>query len=190
MPRANDPAESRPATRRLFIGLELPEECRQALARLDHGVAGVRWVRDDLLHVTLEFLGEVDAEHEARLRDALLAVRVPAFTLAIAGVGTFGGSRPRVVWAGVRGGHPHLLMLHGQISDAVMHAGLAPDQGPFHAHVTIGRVRAATRSQLEPFLQRYHDAEFGAWTVSDVVLFRSVLSPKGPTYTVEQRQPF
>ena len=180
MPGPHDSPAAPPVARRLFIGLELPDEIRQALARLDHGVEGVRWVREELLHVTLAFLGDVDAGREARLRASLLAVHVPAFTLRVVGVGAFGGSRPRVVWAGLADGHPHLLRLHAQVTEAVQRAGLDPDPAPFHPHVTIGRTRAATRRALQPFLERYRDAEFGAWTVSSVALFSSVLSARGP----------
>ncbi len=185
-----DSPRSPAAAKRLFVGLELPDACRRALAHVDHGVEGVRWVREDLLHVTLAFLGDVDAQREARFRASLPAVQVPAFTLRIVGVGAFGGSRPRIVWAGLSGGHPHLQRLHQQVSDAVRRAGLDSDPAPFHPHVTIGRVRSATRHALQPFLERHATTEFGTWTVSGVVLFRSVLSAQGPSYTVELRREF
>ena len=45
---------------RLFVALTLPEEIREALAALENGLPGVRWVPEENLHLTLRFIGEVD----------------------------------------------------------------------------------------------------------------------------------
>src|SRR6478672_8223028 len=97
--------------KRLFIALELPENCRERLAGLRTSIRGVRWLAADQFHLTLAFLGDVEAEPESRLREELGQVRVPPFLLPIEGVGTFGGARPSVIWSGVSTGHPHLFAL-------------------------------------------------------------------------------
>ncbi|HEY5769310.1 MAG TPA: RNA 2',3'-cyclic phosphodiesterase, partial [Terrimicrobium sp.] len=97
---------------RLFIALELPESCRNTLADLNPQVKGLEWLPAKQLHVTLSFIGHVNAPKEERLREALGEVRLPAFFLPIQGVETFGGVHPRVVWAGLGKGHPHLYALH------------------------------------------------------------------------------
>ena len=45
---------------RLFVAVELPEEVKDRLASLCHGLKGARWVRDRQFHITLRFLGEVE----------------------------------------------------------------------------------------------------------------------------------
>lgn len=177
-------------SKRLFIGLELPESCKETLIQLDPGVKGLRWLPAGQLHLTMSFLGEVGPMHEQQLREALDGVHVPAFFLPIQGVGAFGGARPSVVWAGVGRAHPHLFALHKRIQDAVLHAGLEPDLKPFHPHITLGRARGVSRAALQPFLRRYADTEFDMWKVTGFALFSSTLSSEGATHEVEMQRKF
>ena len=59
---------------RLFLALEVPEAVRAGLvelrARLEPGCPGWRWVRAEAIHLTLRFLGEVDAETDRRSRES------------------------------------------------------------------------------------------------------------------------
>ena len=176
--------------KRLFIGLELPTSCQETLAGIDPKLKGVRWLSAVEMHLTMSFLGNVEHEQERLLREALAPVTVPAFFLPIQGVGTFGGSRPTVVWAGVGKAHPHLFALHKRIQDALLHVGLPADLRPFHPHITIGRIRNATRSALLPFVRKHADTEFGLWQVTGFTLFSSVLSAEGASHTVEMRRVF
>jgi RNA 2',3'-cyclic 3'-phosphodiesterase len=176
--------------KRLFVALELPESCRRVLAGLDPKIKGVRWLSEEQMHATMSFLDRVHHEQEDELRKSLAAVRVPAFFLPIRGIGTFGGARPTVVWAGLGTAHPHLFALHKHIQDTVLRVGLEPDLRPFHPHITIGRVNGVSKATLLPFLRRHADAEFGLWKVSGFALFSSVLTSEGPIHTVEMRFPF
>ena len=176
--------------KRLFIGLELPRSSRMMLAKLDPEIRGVRWLPVEQLHLTMSFIGQVDAEQEERLRVALGGVRVPPFFLPIEGVGAFGGARPTTVWAGIGKGHPHLFALHKHVQDAILQSGLEPDLRPFHPHITLGRVKDVPRQALRPFLHRHGETEFDLWQVTGFVLFSSMLSQEGATYTVEMRREF
>jgi 2'-5' RNA ligase len=155
--------------KRLFIALELPENCRKTLSALNPHVKGLRWLPEEQLHVTLSFVGQANVPEEERLRDELATVHVPAFFLPIQGIGTFGGARPTVVWVGLGKGHPHLYALHKHIQDAVFHAGLEPDLKPFHSHITLGRASGVSGATLLPFLRRHSD---------------------GPIHTLEMRREF
>jgi 2'-5' RNA ligase len=176
--------------KRLFIGLELPESDRVALAALDPHIKGLRWLPADQLHLTMSFLGDIEAEAETRLRDALTGVRVGEFFLPIQGVGVFGGSRPKIVWAGVGKGHPLLFALHKHIQDTVLRAGLEPDLKPFHPHITLGRAKDVSRQTLLPFLRQHAETEFGLWKVTGFCLYSSILSPQGATHTMEMQVGF
>src|SRR5688572_15522661 len=124
-------------TKRLFIGLELPETVRETLVRLDPHIKGVRWLSAPQIHLTMSFLGEVDTPREEALLEGLATVDVPPFFLPVQGIGTFGGARPTVVWAGVGKGHPHLFAAHQHLQDAVLRSGIEPDLRPFHPHITV-----------------------------------------------------
>jgi 2'-5' RNA ligase len=176
--------------KRLFIALELPESCRVVLAALDPKIPGLRWLPEEQLHVTLSFLERVTPEQEEKLLETLAVVRVPPFFLPIQGLGTFGGSKPSVLWAGLGKAHPHLFALHKHIQDAVLRAGLEPDLRPFHAHITLGRLNGVSAVSLSPFLRRHAETEFGLWKVTGFALFSSVLRPEGPIHTLERRFQF
>lgn len=177
-------------SKRLFIGLELPAAIREELARVEPHLKGVRWLEPEQMHLTMCFLGEVDAEREERLRDELAGVEVPAFFLTVIGIGTFGGERPRTIWAGVGKGHPHLFALQRRIADAVLRAGGELELRPFHPHITVARMRDVPRGTLKPFLRRHTETEFGLWKVTGFVLFSSVLAPEGSRHTAEMRRDF
>ena len=164
--------------------------CRETLAGLDPGVKGVRWLPAEQMHLTLSFLGSVEAGEEELLRQALAGVQVAAFFLPIKGVGVFGGAHPTVVWAGVGQGHPHLFALHKRIQDAVLHAGLEADLSPFHPHITIARAKGVSREALLPFLRRHAEEELGLWKVTGFALFSSLLRPEGATHSIELRREF
>jgi 2'-5' RNA ligase len=46
---------------RLFSGLELPEAVVGQLALMRGGVVGARWLEPEDYHVTLRFIGDIDA---------------------------------------------------------------------------------------------------------------------------------
>lgn len=176
-------------SKRLFLGLELPVAIRAELAGLDPRIKGTRWVSEENLHLTMSFLGAVDESAGERLRETLLAIRVPgAFFLPVTDVGVFGGDRPTVLWAGIGQGHPHLFALHQHLQDAVLQAGLEPDLKPFHPHITLARLRDVSRAVVKPFLRQYAETEFGLWKVADFVLYSSVPGAEGSSYTVEWRR--
>lgn len=176
-------------SKRLFLGLELPDSLREELARLNSPIKGVRWVPPGNIHLTMSFLGQVDEDGEARLRETLAAAHLPGgFFLPVQGVGVFGGDWPKVIWAGVGKGHPHLFSLHQHLQDAVLQAGVEPDLKPFHPHITLARLREVSRSVLKPLLRRHEETEFGLWKVTEFALFSSSLTPDGSSYTVELRR--
>ena len=178
-------------SKRLFVGLVLPASCKAALLSLDPHLTGLCWLAEEQFHLTLSFLGDVEAPAEDRLREALREVRVPPFFLPLCGIGVFNArGRPSVVWAGVGKGHPHLFALHRRIQDAVLHVGLEADLKPFHPHITIGRAKGISRQALQPFIRRYAETNFGMLEVTGFELFSSVLTAEGAIHHVEMRQEF
>ena len=178
-------------SKRLFVGLELPASCKKTLQSLDPHLSGLRWLPEEQFHLTLSFLGNVDAPAEDQLREALQKVRVPPFLLPVYGVGVFNvRGQPSIVWAGVGKGHPHLFTLHRRIQDAVLQTGLEPDLKPFHPHITIGRAKGVSRQALQPFIRRYAEADLGLFEVPGFALYSSVLSPAGAIHHLEMRQDF
>ncbi|MGE0711851.1 MAG: RNA 2',3'-cyclic phosphodiesterase [Planctomycetota bacterium] len=135
---------------RAFWAIELSEEARERLAAAQERLRGapggdaVRWTPAAGLHLTLSFLGDVADDRTDELAAAARGALPPGpLRLELAGLGSFGGARPRVVWAGVEG--PDLQELVGladRLQRAMRRLGFPGDRRPYSPHVTLGRVRA------------------------------------------------
>lgn len=158
-----------------------------AIERLREAARDVAWVAPANLHLTLKFLGQVDGrrldEIAAGLRDAVAGSG--AFDAVVTGLGAFPSpTRPRVVWAGVGEGARRLTDLAGRVERACAALGFPPEERPFSAHVTLGRVRVPRRDdRLAGLLAAAAREDFGRARVERVALMESRLSPRGPRYT-------
>jgi len=172
---------------RAFFAVPLAGEPRDALARAIEVLRGrrggdlVRWVRPENLHLTLRFLGDVEAEGIGALlgavRDAVAGAR--ACRCHLAGVRGFpSAARARVVAAGVEPESP-LAALNERVEAAVVSRGVAAEPRRFRAHVTLGRALRAPLRGLDLDCPIAHPL----LPVDRVVLYRSDLSPDGARYT-------
>jgi RNA 2',3'-cyclic 3'-phosphodiesterase len=173
---------------RLFVALEIPREVRERLAALQGGVPGARWSSDEQMHLTLRFIGEVDENVAHDIDDALAAIRAPSFVLELAGVGEFGGKKPRAIWAGVRA-NDALLHLQKKVETALQRIGLPPEERKFSPHVTLARMRAAPREKVVQFLTHHALFASGPFAVEQFVLFSSHLGSGGSVYHQERVYP-
>lgn len=123
---------------RAFLGLDLPGEIRSALAVQQFFLPLPRRVEPELMHLTLVFLGEVAEPALEAAHEAFAALKIAPFPLSLQGLGLFGGTRPKVAWAGVAPSDP-LMRLQAKAEQAARGAGLAPEHRRFAPHVTLGR---------------------------------------------------
>jgi 2'-5' RNA ligase len=183
------------AARRLFVALEPPDPVRRRLAALadelrraaGRAAGEVRWVPPENVHLTLQFLGAVPEERvagiEAALRDAAAAAGRP-LSLSLHGAGGFPNARrPRVLWAGLEGDVAPLAALVAEMGARLAKLGYPPEDRPFSPHLTLGRARDGRGAPgLAGALAAAAQAEGTPWRATELVLFESHLSPKGPRY--------
>lgn len=175
---------------RLFVAIELSERVRKALgeaqSRLRSRCEGVRWVRPELLHVTLKFLGDVpDGDVDGVSAGVELAAESSvAFSMEAGEYGCFpphGGVR--VVWAGLSDTTGSLTRCAEAVEAQMIDLGFEPERRAFSPHITLGRVRddrsnGRTRSVVEAYVRDPVEQP-----VDSVTLMSSILSPSGPSYT-------
>jgi len=177
--------------KRLFLALELPAALTRTLAALDPHLPGLRWLPASGLHLTLAFLGDVEAEKREELVQALSGLEAESFELSLRGLGRFGRrGHPAIVIAEVDSPPPELLSLATAVREIVSSAGLPTDSRPFHPHVTLGRGKQCPDAHLKDFLNRNTDTELGTFRVDGLSLFSSELTPQGAHYTLEFRKAF
>ena len=182
-------------TWRTFVAIDLPGDVKNALSELRSQVPplearSVRWIRAEGIHLTLSFLGDVDAGLVPAISEQLSGAAQESghFTLELAGVGAFPSlRRPRVFWVGLSGETEHLRLLHSRVQGALSHLGFAPERRRFDPHLTVARIRRDSG----PEEARRAGAAFGQATlpepratipVDSIVLFRSHLRPSGAEY--------
>lgn len=197
-------SSSQPEQFRLFVAVTLQPEVRDALAEVigrlrAADVSGVRPVAPDALHITLKFLGNVDASRVPGLAATLTAAgdgAVP-FRLALEGVGGFPNlEAPRVLWAGVADGADGLADLARRVDGACVSAGFPREQRPFSPHLTLARMRdtasPSDRRRAGAALADAGSALASAFAIDAFHLIKSTLTPSGPLYEslhVVQLQP-
>jgi 2'-5' RNA ligase len=175
---------------RLFLALEIPEAVRREVARrmagLRERLPRARWVDPDVLHLTLLFFGQVDEAKVPALAAALRAAfaQHPPLELRLEGGGTFPPRRPaRVAWVGMEAPDDLAALQADATAAAVETIGFAPEDRPFHPHVTLARCEPFwPRDAAEKFAAAFPGAVGQPWVADHGVLFESKLSPKGPRY--------
>jgi 2'-5' RNA ligase len=171
---------------RLFAALELPLPVRDTLLAAMGGVAGAHWQRDDQLHLTLRFIGEVDRHTAADISAALATVNVVPFTLSLDGIGSF-DHRGRIdaLWVGVSPRAP-VAELAKRIDAALARVGIAPETRAFVPHITVARLGRTAGS-----ISAFPTAPIPAlsFDVTGFALWESRMGAGGSDYTILERYP-
>lgn len=170
---------------RLFVGIELPEELKQHLSGVREAYPAARWHGPEQLHLTLNFIGNVDEQHARRMAAALAGIGESPFSLAVQGVGYFGTpQRPSVLWAGLAPSAA-LHQLQQTLEQRLMPLGLVVEERPYTPHITLARVRPGV--PLQAFLQQYAQLSSSAFQVDHICLFLSSGGEQGVRYQVIER---
>jgi 2'-5' RNA ligase len=188
---------------RLFAAVDLAAPVRHAAFVTGEGLARalsgpgahvrprVSWVREENLHLTVRFLGEIE---ESRVGALVVAFRAPlateVFEIELGGVGIFPPSGPpRVIWIGIRRGAERLTALSAEVDARCEALGFGRDARPFRAHLTIARCRDTIDRPASNRLLGADPGALGASRVEEVVLYQSRLGASGPTYAALARAP-
>jgi 2'-5' RNA ligase len=180
---------------RIFCAVELPEDVR---ARVAAHVARLRettqpslkisWERPEKLHLTLKFLGEIEAERVEALTRAAQRAAVGVggkFELSLRETGVFPPhGNARVLWLGLQDETGRLAELQRRLEAECERENFPRETRAFRPHITIARIRtpnAAARHIAK--LHRETDFAPVAFDVSEFVVMRSHTSAGGSRYT-------
>ncbi|MBC7931587.1 MAG: RNA 2',3'-cyclic phosphodiesterase [Rubrivivax sp.] len=177
---------------RVFCAIDLPEEVKSRVAahvaRLREAFPRVRasWERPEKLHLTVKFVGDVEIARVEQLSRSAgrAAASVEPFELTIAETGAFPPhGAPRVLWLGVKDDSGRLSSLHHSLEDEYDAAGFKRETRDFKPHLTLARLRdpSGTRELAGAHCEsRFEPQDF---KVSEMVVMRSELGPRGSHYT-------
>lgn len=175
---------------RLFVALDLTEEAVLAISRICSAADRIiRWVPPSQLHLTLRFIGSVDENLFARLRQVLAGVAAEPCELLLQRVGHFPPKGdPKILWIGVALNQP-LLNLRSKIDRTLATCGVDPEARRFFPHVTIARLKSVPAGEVARFIGQNRTFAVAPFTVSCFHLYSSVLTTSGATHVREQTYP-
>ncbi len=184
-------------TARLFIAVELSDEVKNELTRLQErlkkacGFCPARWVAARNIHLTLNFLGDVATSKIDDIKNAVRSTseEFSPFRLSLAETGAFPNlDRPHVVWVGLGGEVPKLLALQKRLESLLSNLGFRPEDRAFSPHLTLARIRdeasQADKKRLGEAIAKTACENKCAVPVDSVSLIKSELTLSGPVYTV------
>jgi 2'-5' RNA ligase len=187
---------------RSFIALPLAPNIHKNLADFTrtHGLhvreSGLKPVKPENIHLTLKFLAEIDKTQVEKISYLLnqLTTDFSPFTASVQGVGAFPdwNNRPRVVWIGIEPAE-QLRKLHKSLDEKLVSLGFPSDRKPFSPHLTLARVsfiKPETGQTFERLKKLSPEPFFGEFMIDRIILFRSVLLPQGPQYSILSSHPF
>ena len=180
---------------RTFIAVDIFQAAKDGLERTvsglrEMGLGDVRWVQLQGIHLTLKFLGEID---DAMVQPILAAAErschgTGSFELTLSGLGCFPNSKkPRVIWAGLEGDIEALIQLQARLDQELhLSCSFKREDRPFRPHLTLARVRDIASDKDRRSVGERIDAvplpTDIRWTVSQINLIHSTLTPQGAKY--------
>lgn len=188
-----------PPVIRIFFAIDLPESTKEKIkgvisvlkktSRANGSPWGIRWTKSDNLHITLQFLAEVHAEHLPLL---IANVRSKIKNASKGLSFTFGALhlfpdpyRPRVIVLDVTP-QEDFAELSRLIGEGIQATSYEIESRPFRAHLTLGRIKQPQSMKLS-FLSECEMPPFENINVGDIAVFRSEPQPEGSQYTVIER---
>jgi len=179
---------------RTFIAIEIPSEIKSALNALQNELrragADVSWTRQENIHLTLKFLGEVDERRIGEIEKVCVdsAREFRPFALGLGATGVFPNSRqPRVLWAGLSGEIEKAVEMQRRLDESLALIGFERELKDWRPHLTIGRLRSNRKTRELLALADAHPLPSMSFVVSEIVLIKSELHPAGARYSTIAR---
>jgi len=186
---------------RLFIGIPIARKLLETGSEPSRGTASnsvstvlsqlrsygwpVKTVAIDALHVTLKFIGEVEAERVPNITQVIedVAATEFPFELQLEGLGAFPNrERPSVIWVGLRDAGSCSRMATA-LESQLVECGIPAEERAFRPHLTLARIKGRPPGQLFDLLASERVTSFGAGIVQSLDLIHSELKPDEPRYT-------
>ena len=174
---------------RLFTGIEIPPDIGFALSLKRGGLMGARWIDPENYHITLRFIGDVDGQTANDVADGLDRLSNSLrFPVRLTQFGSFGGDKPRALFAGVEASEA-LLRLQAAQERILQMVGIAPEGRKFVPHVSLARLRGTSAEDVARFIAEAALFEPLSFVPARFVLYSSRDSVGGGPYVVEQAYP-
>lgn len=164
---------------RVFIAINLPEDVKNQLANYQKKIEGlfqppspISWTKQDSLHITLEFLGNLSDDEVMKVCQDTekFAKNHKPFTITLDKI-SYGPPKkmpPRMIWVA---------------GEKIPELNLTP-------HITLGRIKMWEFRQIEPEERPDVAQEIDLYfEVNSIEVMESQLKKSGPSYTILESCP-
>jgi len=167
---------------RLFIGIPLENNAQEQLTVFYKHLKDIKTVKKENLHVTLQFLGDMDEVALEPVKKAIDAACEGFFEFEISStrISAFPNVyKAKAVWANVDKGAGAVKKLFNNIEKCLGGIEYEKEERTFIPHVTIGRSKQEFNISAEAAKLKFEIVS----RAGKVALYSSVLDPSGPVYT-------
>lgn len=182
---------------RLFFAINICNKGRDSLSftqkELEKLVPGksLRFVKPQNLHLTLHFLGNINANKIENLHNILIesCSNIKTFNFSLNEIGCFPNLKhPRVIWIGLNDTSHTLTKVHSSLSNYLIENEYKVEKRPFIAHLTIAYVNKHCEKQnlkiIGESLRKVKPEKSIVCPVNSISLMKSTLTQEGPIYTI------
>jgi 2'-5' RNA ligase len=116
---------------------------------------------------------------------------IKPFTARFEGTGAFPNTNyMKVIWIGMKNGEP-LKKIAEFLNEELQSIDFRKEKRGFSPHITLARVKGSrNKENIQQLLRENENTIFGEQLIDSIRLKKSVLSPKGPTYSVVKEMKF
>ncbi len=168
---------------RIFIGIPLSRELKEFLIRiqseLDNNCKQGRFIKSDNLHITLNFLGELNNGKIKEIEKIAKNIvgKYAAFYIVIKGIGFFENNSKRLYFAKIEK-NDKLVRLQKELSNELSEIGLPSERRAYKPHITLGRnIELVEGYERESMEEKSFQEE-----VKEVTIFESKFLKNGVEY--------
>ncbi|MDF1583291.1 MAG: RNA 2',3'-cyclic phosphodiesterase [Methyloprofundus sp.] len=164
--------------RRLFFALWPSDRVRKAVGQFNQTLKArdLKTVKADNLHVTLVFLGNVDAQTEQIIRQKANDISAQPFMLNFTQLAYW--HKPRILCLLSQTVDPQLLVLVDALTQIAKQCAIKMEHRPYQPHITLARKAQALINAEAPAIQ---------WSADFFCLVESCSTSEGVQYRVVQR---
>lgn len=177
---------------RLFIAIPISDNIKRELGHIQSKLTGritrekVRWVSPENIHLTLNFLGEVEADMISPIKECMqkAVYNIFEFRVSIENIGAFPNKKkPRVLWVGCKDKEGVISSIEKNLSAGLIKFGFKREKRKYLPHLTLGRIKHVRGKTDRMEFNSLDNVKLGTLKINQVQLIESCLRSKGADYT-------
>lgn len=179
---------------RAFLALNLSSKLRSYLALLQrelkqYNVKNIKWVSEDNLHITIQFIEDLDTNHLKEITEYLFEEiqKINDFIeFTKIRLNFNSDNKPKIIWIQMNTENKQILRLHKNFQRKLVTMGYPIDKKKLLFHITLGRIK---KRLPDFFIRKILTTELNIKQieVSEAALYSSILRPEGPLYDTEAK---